>query len=219
METKRAMVLGASGLIGKEVVRTLLSQKNVLEVYVLVRSSLDITHPKLRQIIGDYSSASGVLEGIQIDELYSCIGTTKQKTPDTKEYYQIDHDYPVLVAQICKENGAKRCSVVSSVGASSESKPFYLRTKGEMERDLIALNYDHTLIFRPSLLIGKRDSFRLLENLAAWLMPLFNPLLIGKWKQYRSIEAYKVAKAMVKYTDLQKDKIKYYTWESINKIE
>lgn len=218
MTGKRAMVLGASGLIGKAVVNLLLQKEHVQQVLALVRKPMEMEHPKLTQIRVNFETSEVVLSQVKADELYICIGTTRNKTPDLSEYFQIDHDYPVRVAHIAQQAGVKRCAIVSSIGASAKSRQFYLQTKGRLEEDILALNFDKTLIFRPSLLLGKRNERRFLEQASALVLPLLHPLLRGKWKAYRSIPATDVAKAMVTYMEKQEIKLKYYTWEAIKEI-
>ena len=136
-------------------------------------------------------------ENIVADEIFITLGTTKKNTPNQDEYYQIDHDYPVLAAKIAKEKGAKSVFVVTAVGANANSTIFYIKTKGETERDIIALDFEHTHIFRPSMLMGNRKENRPLEKFLLKLWPVINFVLIGnKLKRYRGIDGKDVAKAM-----------------------
>src|SRR6202034_2613376 len=92
----------------------------------------------------------GVQSEIARDEVFIALGTTRANSPDEAEYYRVDHDYPVLAARIAKEGGARSVFLVSAVDADPNSKYFYVRTKGDTERDVRALNFEHTNIFRPS---------------------------------------------------------------------
>ncbi|MFZ0595981.1 MAG: NAD(P)H-binding protein, partial [Flavobacterium sp.] len=143
---KKAIVYGASGLVGSYIVETLLNNTDYEQVIIVVRKELNIQHPKIKTIIGDFNSLPEVVKDIQIDEVFIALGTTKKKTPDEKLYYQIDHDYPVLAAKLAKENGAKAVFLVSAIGANTKSSIFYTRTKGETEQDIINQNFDHTYI-------------------------------------------------------------------------
>ena len=126
----------------------------------MVRKILNVRHPKLKTLIGDYNSLVGLKAEITADEVFIALGTTRKNSPKKAEYYRVDHDYPVLAARIAKERGAKSVFLVTAVDAIPHSKFFYTRTKGETERDIIALDFEHTHIFRPSMILGARRENR-----------------------------------------------------------
>src|ERR1700709_618845 len=180
---KQAILFGASGYVGSCLLDELLNNSDYSEVTVVVRKALDVSHPKLRTLIGDFSSLPGLKENIAGDEVFITLGTTKKKTPDEKLYYQVDHDYPVLAAKIAKERGAKAVFVVTAVGADAGSGIFYVRTKGETERDIIALGFERTSIFRPSMIMGNRKESRPLEKFLIGLFRVINPVFgSGKYR-------------------------------------
>ncbi|MDI5944121.1 hypothetical protein QLR68_39510, partial [Micromonospora sp. DH15] len=131
---------------------------------------LALNHPKLTVLIGDLASLPALKPQLVADEIFIALGTTRRHTPDEAEYYKIDHDYPLRAAEIAKANGARSVFLVTAVGANPGSGVFYVRTKGEVERDIRALNFDHTHIFRPSMILGERDEDRPRERLfvAIW---------------------------------------------------
>ena len=174
---KRAIVFGSSGFVGSHLLSELLNSSEYAEVTAVARKSLNITHPKLRTVIGDYTSLARVKSEIAADEVFIALGTTKTNSPKKAEYYQVDHDYPVLAARIAKERRAKSVFLVTAVGANPHSKFFYVRTKGETERDVIALDFEHTHIFRPSMITGNRKEKRSLpEGALMRFWPVLNPL-------------------------------------------
>ncbi|MHC8948732.1 NAD-dependent epimerase/dehydratase family protein [Sphingobacterium hungaricum] len=195
--TTAALVLGASGMIGLQVVQQLLDNPTYHKVYAVSRKKIALEHPKLEQLLADFDSIDALIENLQVDHLYSCLGSTQKKTPDKADYYQIDHDYPVKVASILKDNGCQVIALVSSMGADEHSKNFYLRMKGETERDLIKVGIPSTLLFRPSLLIGERNENRLAEDIFSFLFKGINLLLWGPLKNYKSIQGKDVASAMI----------------------
>lgn len=215
---KKAIVYGASGLVGSYILETLLNNANYEQVIIVVRTALNIEHPKLKTIIGDYNSLSEVVKDIQADEIFIALGTTQKKTPDKKLYYQIDHDYPVLAAKLAKENGAKAVFLVSAIGANAKSSIFYTRMKGETEQDIINLNLDHTYIFRPSMILGDRKESRPLEKVFIGIFKFINPLFVGGMNKYKGIEASDIAKAMVKSADQLSEKVKILQWEEMTKL-
>lgn len=198
MEQRTAIIFGATGLIGSHLLTGLLASDSFSLVKAVVRRTQPPQHPKLRQIIGDYESLSSLQGDLDADIVYCCLGTTRKKTPDKKTYYQVDHDYPVLAGRLLKEKGASQFHLISAIGADEHSGNFYLRMKGETERDLRALKYGSLYIYRPSLLTGNRNESRLTETVAARIMSIINPLLIGSLKKYRSIPAAAVADTMIR---------------------
>lgn len=196
-EKYTALLLGSTGLIGSEVLSCLLINNKYKKVYAITREKIPYTHPRLIQIIGDYETSIKQIENIQVDHFYSCIGSTKKKTPNRAAYYKIDLEYPITVATHLKKNGCTSMAIVSSIGANINSKNFYLKLKGDIEKASIALNFESTIILRPSLLLGARKEKRFFERLAKIMSPILNTFLLGNLKNYRSIKGSTVAKAMV----------------------
>src|ERR1700722_1384567 len=216
---KRAVVFGSSGFVGSHLLSELLNNSDYGEVTALARKSLNINHPRLRTVIGDYNSLASVKSKIAADEVFIALGTTKKNSPKKEDYYQVDHDYPVLAARISKESGAKSVFLVTAVGANPNSKFFYVRTKGETERDVIALNFEHTYIFRPSMILGNRKQKRSqLEAALIGFWSALNPLLAGKADKYKGITAEDIAKAMLKSAKNQTQKLKIYHWREMHSL-
>ncbi len=194
--SKKAIIAGASGLIGSNLLNILLQQAFYDEVLVLVRKELPIMHHKLVQLVVNFEALENYNKAINGHALFCCLGSTKKKTPDLKEYRKIDHDYPVALAQLARQNGVEQYHLVSSIGADSKSSNFYTRMKGETEDDIQKLGLKCLHIYEPSLLTGERKESRVLEYVMAGLMKVIDPLLIGSLKKYRSIPAQTVALAM-----------------------
>jgi uncharacterized protein YbjT (DUF2867 family) len=216
---KKAVLFGASGFIGSYLLDELLNNADYEQVTVVVRENLNISHPKLKMLIGDYHSLPGLKAAIVADDIFITIGTNKKNTPGQDEYYRIDHDYPVLAAKIAKEKGTTAVFVVTAVGANANSNIFYIRTKGEIEWDIIALDFEHTHIFRPSMLMGDRKEKRRLEKLLMKIWRVINPVLIGKGlKRYKGINGKDIAKAMNNAAKNHSDKVKIYQWQEMNDL-
>jgi uncharacterized protein YbjT (DUF2867 family) len=216
---KRAIVFGSSGFVGSHLVSELLNSSDYEQVTAVARKSLNITHAILRTLIGDYDSLAGLKSEIAADEVFIALGTTKAKSPVEADYYRVDHDYPVLAARIARERGATSVFLVTAVDADSNAKFFYVRTKGETERDVIALDYEHTHIFRPSMIVGDRKVQRsLLEGALMTFWPALNPLLAWKDGKYRGITGEDVAKAMVKSAKNQTERLKIYQWKEMRDL-
>jgi uncharacterized protein YbjT (DUF2867 family) len=212
---KKAIVFGATGFIGSHLLRELLGNPDYERVIAVVRKPLALRHTKLTTLIGDLASLPALKPQLVADEIFIALGTTRKHTPDEAEYYKIDHDYPVLAADIAKANGARSVFLVTAVGANARSSGFYIRTKGEVERDIVALDFDRTAIFRPSMIMGQRDEDRPRERLfiAAW--GVLNPLLVGPADRYRGLTGEEIARAMANAAQHQTGKLRIYHWKEM----
>ena len=176
---KKAIIVGASGLIGNELLEAILQSLDYQEVMLLVRKEMPLSNPKLVQLIVDFDNLDNWSAAITGHALFCCLGTTLKKTPDLTEYRKIDHDYPVRLAQIAFKNGVKQYHLVSAIGADVKAKSFYTRLKGETENDIEKVPLKTIHIYRPSLLTGDRKEKRTLERIATVAMKFINYLLIG----------------------------------------
>lgn len=195
---KKAVVAGSSGLIGSHLLQILLEQAFYDEVLILVRKKIPLQHKKLTQLVIDFNQPETYKNELTGHALFCCLGSTKKKTPDLSVYRKIDHDYPLLLAQLAKQNGVEQYHLVSSIGANINGANFYTKTKGETEADITAVGLPAMHIYRPSALTGERNEKRALEGIVAIVMKVVNPLLFGNWKKYQSISGATVAKAMYK---------------------
>ncbi len=194
---KSAIILGATGLTGSLLLNELLEDHRYDTIKIFSRSASPVRHPKLKEYLGDLLSLSSFKSDFKADEVYCCIGTTKSKTPDKEKYRSIDYGIPVAAAQLCKENDITTFLVISALGADAKSAIFYNKIKGEMEEAVLGQNIAHTFILQPSIIGGQRDERRLGEWIAKKLFSVFNIVLQGPLKKYRSIQSSTIAKAMV----------------------
>jgi uncharacterized protein YbjT (DUF2867 family) len=178
----KAVIIGASGLIGSNLLNILLQQPEYDEILVLVRKGLPVKNDKLTQVLTDFDKIENYSEMITGHAVFSCLGSTKKKTPDTDQYRKIDHDYPLRLAQIAKSNGIKQFHLISAIGADAASGNFYLKMKGETEKDIKKIGLESLHIYQPSLLTGNRKESRLTERIAIALMKAFDPILFGGLK-------------------------------------
>ena len=194
---KTAIILGATGLTGSILLKNLLQNANYKSVTVFNRRSVGFQNPKLEEHIIDLFELEKYSEIFKADEVYCCVGSTKAKTPDEEIYKKVDYGIPLSAAKLCKKNNIPKLLIVSALGADPDSRFFYNRIKGEMERDVLAQKPEGTYLFEPSLIGGEREEKRFFE--AAWkkFMKLGNHLLIGPLKKYRSIHPENIAKAMI----------------------
>ena len=212
---KTALVFGATGFIGSHLLRDLLDSPDYSRVVAVARKPLAASYPKLTVLIGDLASLPALKPQLVADEIFIALGTTRKHTPDEAEYYRIDHDYPLLAAEIARANGARSVFLVTAVGANAGSGVFYLRTKGEVERDILALDFEHTHIFRPSMILGARDEDRPRERLIIAIWGVLNPLLVGPADRYRGLTGNDIAHAIAKAARHQTEKVRIYHWKEM----
>lgn len=194
------LLAGSTGLVGTELLSLLSSNGYYEELHLMVRRKTAQDKPGIVHHLVDFSNLQSFSPGKPIDDVYICLGTTQKKAGGKAGFYKVDHDYVLNVAKWAKENGVERVCLISSIGANPKSNSFYLKTKGKIEQELIALGFRHLCIVRPSLLLGKRQEYRWAEAISAKLFPVFSFLMIGKLKKYRAVKAEKVAEAMFYFT-------------------
>ncbi|HUW05011.1 MAG TPA: NAD(P)H-binding protein [Williamwhitmania sp.] len=197
-EMKTAIVFGATGLVGSHLLTLLEQDSRYSHIKVFGRSKPQFTTDKVEFFLGDLRNPERLAVQLTGDDLYICLGTTIKAAGSKPEFRRIDLDLPVKVAELAKKNGVSTIAVISSLGANAASRNFYLHTKGEMENLLIAQMFEKTVILRPSMLLGKRDEFRLGEEIGKWLFKGLAFLFQGKLRRYRAIEAADVAAVMLK---------------------
>lgn len=189
--TIRVLVVGATGLVGREVVRRLTTRQAVREVVALVRRAPSARESvKVSYRVVDFDHLDALDDAFRVDAAISAIGTTARATPDPLAYRRVEVEIPLDVARRARAAGATRFGLVSSVGADPTSRATYLRQKGELEVAVSALGWDRLVIARPSTLRGDRREFRLAEKLGTWfggLMP----------ERYKPVDARRVAAEVV----------------------
>jgi uncharacterized protein YbjT (DUF2867 family) len=195
---KTAVLLGASGLVGGFCLGALMDDPCYSRVMLFGRRQLPaLTRAKVRQRVADLESLKAEdFAGAQ--DIFIALGTTIRKAGSQAEFRRIDLEMPLHLAAAAVRGGAEQLVVVSSVGADPRSGNFYLRTKGGLEQELAKLPFKAIHILRPSLLIGKRQEFRLGEALAMWIAPALDLLTLGPLRKYHSATAEMVGKAMVR---------------------
>jgi len=194
---KRALILGATGLVGGHLLHRLLERPDYGEIRALVRHELGVDHPRLRQVNVDFDRLWEWGDEFQAEHVFCCLGTTRAKAVTRAGFERVDYGYVHRAAQLAAEHCAEHFLWVSAAGANPRSPFFYPRVKGRLEKEIGELGLQRWTVVRPSLLLGERREFRLGEVLAAPAMQLIGPLMVGPWRKYRAIPADAVAAAMV----------------------
>jgi uncharacterized protein YbjT (DUF2867 family) len=192
----KAIVIGATGLVGNLILKELISDNDFSEVRIFVRKPTGMINPKLKEIVTPMTDINTLSSEIQGDVLFNALGTTIKKAGSQEEQQRIDRDLPIAFAKIASENGVKIMLNVSSLGANLNGG-FYLKTKAEMENGTGKFFPESVFHFRPGFLVGNRKEFRLVEKITSGVMKVIDPILTGSSKKYKSMPADKLAKAMI----------------------
>jgi uncharacterized protein YbjT (DUF2867 family) len=203
---KTALLFGASGLVGSHVLNQLISNNNYSKIKLFVRSSINMSDPKIEIIQTDFNNLENHREDIKGDDCFFCIGTTKKNSPDKNEYKRVELEVPKQIAQIAKSNLVNSFVFISSGYADPKSSGDYLKFKGEVEEELKRLNFPKLGIMRPSFLLGDRKEKRIGEKIGIFVFKLLSPLFLGPLKKMKPIHSATVAKAMI--TISQNDSLK-----------
>jgi uncharacterized protein YbjT (DUF2867 family) len=196
-EGRQAILLGASGLVGGHCLQALVAAPGYSRIVVINRRELPVaTLPRVVQRIADFDKLdeNNFLGG---GDIFCALGTTIRKAGSQPAFRRVDFDYPLAAARLAREADAKQFLLVSSVGADADSGNFYLRTKGELEQEMGKLGFPAVHILRPSLLLGRREEFRLGERVVQAIAPALNAVMLGGLRRYRAIAGATVGKAMV----------------------
>ncbi|WP_276481577.1 NAD(P)H-binding protein [Paraflavitalea pollutisoli] len=191
----KALIIGATGATGKDLVNLLLQDPAYTSVVAFVRRARNIHHPKLVEIVTDFDHLETVAHHIQGDVWFSCLGTTLKTAGSQANQWHIDYEIPVQFATIAKANQVPSMVLLSAYGASSASRVFYSRMKGKLEEAMAALHFDQYIVFRPGLLLRK-DTDRLGERISAGLLRFLNG--IGLVRKFRPLPTALLAEKMAK---------------------
>ena len=205
-----AVIIGATGAVGKEIVNEILSGEYYNRVYILGRSSISKLpdDSRLEKIIIDFDNIDFDMDILENADVFASLGTTIKTAGSKENQRKIDVDYTVNFSKLC-EGKVRSFNVVSAIGAKSNSKNFYNSLKGELEDKLKEMNLGILRIFQPSLLISRREDNRFLEEIFMKVAPIFQFVLKGKTKKYSPIEASLLGKVIVRFATENKGKGTY----------
>ena len=189
----KALIIGATGATGKDLVTLLLNDDTYAEVHCFVRKPMSISHPKLHAHVINFDTPEAWADLLHGDVAFSCLGTTLAMAGSKEAQWRVDYDYQYAFAQQCKANGVPTFVLVSAAGATVRSKMFYNRMKGQLEDAVKALEFTRLLIFQPSVLVRK-GSDRKGEQFGLKMIVLLNK--IGLFKRYRPMPTNVLAQRM-----------------------
>jgi len=177
----KLLLVGATGLVGREVLRLALSDARVSQVVAPVRKPLP-AHPKLDAPLVDFDRLPPDAPWWRVDAVICTLGTTMKVAGTRQLFRRVDHDYPLAVARLALAAGTRTYALNSAAGANAGSRIFYNRVKGELERDLEALGFRSLTYVRPGLIGGERDEARAGEGAALRLLRVLGPVLPRRWR-------------------------------------
>jgi len=192
VEGRTALLCGATGLVGSHCLDLLLADPYYEKIVALTRRPLGTvaSNPKLDQRVVDFDQLDEFTGGLQVDHVFSALGTTIAKAGSQEKFRRVDFDYPLAIGRAALDAGAQHLVLVSSLGADPEGRVFYLKVKGELEEAISELGFKGVTYLRPSLLVGERQEPRLAEQ-------FYEVLLKAAPRRYRGIPAETVARVMV----------------------
>lgn len=193
----KALILGASGLVGEKLLKETLNDDYYHEVTVLVRRPLKVVDKKLKEVVVDYDQMEKYSEEFSVDHVYCCLGTTLKKAKTKNNFKKVDYEYPLRAAKLSKQKNVKHYVLVSAIGADASSPIFYTRIKGQVEEAIKRLGLKSFTALRPSLLLGNRYENRLGEKLGIGLAKLLAPAFVGPLKKFRAVDVRQVARCMI----------------------
>ncbi len=191
----KALIIGATGATGKDLVTQLLADDTYSQVHCFVRKPLALTHPKLHAHVVDFETPEAWADLLRGDVAFSCLGTTLAVAGSEEAQWRVDYDYQYNFAKHCRNNGVPTFVLVSAAGAKAPSKLFYNRMKGQLEDAVKALGFPRLLIFQPSVLVRK-GSDRKGEQFGLKMIVFLNKL--GLFKRYRPMPTAILAQKMRK---------------------
>ncbi|RED92637.1 NAD-dependent epimerase/dehydratase family protein [Marinoscillum furvescens] len=198
MANRTALIAGATGLVGRELLQALLQKNQYDKIILLQRREAEVDDPRVQSVVvEDFANMQTVKEQLFVQDYYCTLGTTIKQAGSKDAFKKVDLEYPLLLAQVAQQSpDFRQFLVVTSAGANANSPLFYNNVKGQVEQQLRAMELPSLQIFRPSLLLGERKEFRLGEEVAKFGSRVLSFFMVGMRRNLWSIDAKDVAKAM-----------------------
>ncbi|MBU1182388.1 MAG: NAD-dependent epimerase/dehydratase family protein [Proteobacteria bacterium] len=208
-----AIVIGATGLVGRALIDQLADADHISKVLTLTRRPADHSCSKIYNQVVDFDHLGDYASSFKADLLFSCLGTTRKQAGSIAAQRKVDLDYQYKAAQLAANHGVRHYLLVSSSNANIKSNNPYLQMKGELEQKVQTLPFNRISIFQPSLLLGQRVDFRMGEKLGSWILPVL--CIIPGLRRYRPITGEQVAAKMVRVSRQPGNSIEWFRLDEI----
>ncbi len=203
---KTALVVGATGAVGREIVRGLCENENYDKIIVWARRELNFSHEKLETQIINFDEIKDI-RPCEVDEIFCALGTTMKQAGSRGQFYKVDVSYPVNIAKWGIASGARRFALISSQGANERSRFFYLRAKGKAEKKIAALGFKSLQIARLPAIKSEREQVRMGELFTIWLFGLLPKFILTN---YRPMSAKDIAAAVIAAAQTEANGVQIY---------
>lgn len=213
---RKAVVIGATGLVGRHLVDQLLEDERYGRVTAFTRRKMDVEHEKLQNLVIDFEDINQYADTCTGHDFFSCLGTTRRKAGNKTNQYRVDYLYQLEFARMAAKNRMDNYVLVSAAGANANSSLFYNRIKGSLEKEVQKLFFKNTTILRPSVLTGKRGEFRLAEQMGILALKTFS--FIKSIKPYKPIHGSIVARAMIEVANSGQEDLFIYELDDLFKL-
>ncbi|BBN55573.1 nucleoside-diphosphate sugar epimerase [Pseudomonas chlororaphis subsp. aurantiaca] len=194
MSKRTAWVVGASGQVGSACVALLCNDPRYSSVMGIVRRATALRHENYREAVIDFDDMRSLADAGHCDDIYFALG---QSSRDKALFLQVDCAYPVALARLSQQHGARRIGYISSLGANLASANDYFQVKARAEAELSALGFDSVFFIRPSMIYGSKDARRPLQRLSRHVTQLLGWAFAGPLKKYRAVSATCVAATLI----------------------
>ena len=208
-----AIVIGATGLVGRALIDQLADADHIGKVFTLTRRPAEHSCSKVHNQVVDFDHLEYYASSFKADLLFSCLGTTRKQAGSIAAQRKVDLDYQYKAAQLAANHGVRHYLVVSSSNANINSNNSYLQMKGELEQRVQTLPFNRISIFQPSLLLGQRLNFRMREKLGSWILPVL--CTIPGLRRFRPITGEQVAAKMVQVSQQPGHSIEWFRLDEI----
>lgn len=214
------VMIGGTGAVGVEVVKTILNMEKVERLTLLGRRYLSLNNEeKIIQHKIDIFEPSSFQPFLANHQIAICtLGVGEPSKLSRADFLKIDKQAVIDFASSCKQAGVKHFSLLSSVGINAKSSNFYLRSKGELVEEIISLNFNRFSIFQPSMILTPKNRYGIMQGISLKVWPLLKPILIGRARKFRGIPVEILGQSMAENISLDKSGVAYYQWDDFYEI-
>ena len=222
MANHTIVFIGATGAVGSAALNQLLSYKNVSKILTLGRRVVELKEPPthLEQQVIDIHNPASYSDYIENYNIAICtLGVGEPTKVSKKDFIAIDKTAVLNFAKVCKEKGVKHFHLLSSIGVNSSSWNYYMRTKGELNEELVKLNFERLSIFQPSMILTPQNRYGLSQGIALKIWPKLDYILHGRYKKYRGIKVDMLGKSIANNVFLEKTGVEYLYYDDFLKLQ